>query len=114
MAAAGATREPIRGSRRDKPMKSVLKFWPLILAAVAVWGWTTAWAGSPAQPGQDIDELFISLDANHDGKVSEQEFLASWKDRLEAAKRFKKLDKNHDGFIVKQELAVEKEKIGDR
>ena len=54
---------------------------------------------SPAL-AQDAAAVFAALDANHDGKVSQQEAA---KNPMVAA-NFAAADKNHDGFLSKDEF----------
>jgi len=49
-----------------------------------------------------------SLDENHDGRISHEEFLAGGK------KRFAKLDLNHDGVISAQEAKAAQAKMRER
>lgn len=46
---------------------------------------------------EHIDKMFNNFDANHDGKVSQDEFL----DRMK--EKFKKLDADGDGYVSKAE-----------
>ena len=46
---------------------------------------------------EHLDKMFNNFDANHDGKVSQDEFL----DRMK--EKFKKLDTNGDGYVTKDE-----------
>ncbi len=54
-------------------------------------------------------ETFASVDKNADGNITQEEFLASQKDKLgeEAAKaRFATLDKNKDGKLASDEFGT--------
>ena len=54
------------------------------------------------QQTMPVDE-FKKLDANHDGKISKDEFLAGG-----TAEEFAKLDKNGDGFLDHAEFSQRK------
>lgn len=65
----------------------------------------------PAAPnsGKNNDKRYLrSLDENHDGRISREEFLAA------AKKRFAKLDVNGDGVISAQEARAAKAKSDAR
>jgi Ca2+-binding EF-hand superfamily protein len=67
-------------------------------------------AGDEKQAGkkksrQQAAKRFTKLDADHDGKLSEQEFAA------QAKHRFSLLDTNHDGYIGPDEMRPAKQKI---
>jgi Ca2+-binding EF-hand superfamily protein len=62
---------------------------------------------------------FVTADANNDGKVSLDEYVAAMKDRLDATAakaRFADLDKDKDGFLSRQEFnaGVGEKKGGDK
>ena len=50
----------------------------------------------------NVEEYLKRMDANGDGKVSKEEFMAFHQKELE--ERFKRLDANGDGFVDKSEL----------
>lgn len=59
---------------------------------------TQGGTGHKGMGGQEhIDKMFNNFDANHDGKVSQDEFL----DRMK--EKFKKLDADGDGYVSKAE-----------
>jgi hypothetical protein len=53
------------------------------------------------------EEILKSRDANDDGKLSKEEFLAPFRKpekKVEFAEKFKKFDVNEDGFLTLDEL----------
>lgn len=82
---------------------------------LALLGWAADGRAADAGPGQPTkvkrtpQEIFDTLDANHDGKLQPSEFAqffthggtkAKNKGKDDADKIFSKLDRNHDGFIT--------------
>jgi len=53
---------------------------------------------------QDRGKMFENKDANHDGKLTHEEFMKGQKDPEEAEKRFKIMDRDSDGFLSKEEF----------
>ena len=69
--------------------------------------WRAAAAEKPAAgapPKQDRAAMFESRDADHDGKLTREEFLRNQPDPQEAPKRFPKFDTNNDGFLSRDEF----------
>lgn len=65
----------------------------------------------------DPAEMFKKLDANSDGSISKDEFLAgprAKQDPAKAGERFTMLDKDKDGKISKDEFAAMAKGKGDR
>ena len=60
--------------------------------------------GEKAKPKQDRVAMFKSRDKDQDGKLNREEFLANQPDPDEAPKRFPKFDANHDGFLSQEEF----------
>ncbi len=44
------------------------------------------------------------LDRDHDGRISQKEYLRGFADKAEAARRFRKLDRDHDGYLTKKDV----------
>jgi hypothetical protein len=66
-------------------------------------------ADAPAKPKKPVDKAaqFAKMDADKDGKVTKDEFLASAKDDAAKAKKadqFAKLDKDKDGSLTLDEF----------
>jgi len=60
----------------------------------------------PAPPPSEtyLRKKFQELDRNQDGRLSREEYLASWSyDRKMGEQRFKEVDRNGDGFITLEE-----------
>ncbi|MBI4804967.1 MAG: EF-hand domain-containing protein [Desulfovibrio sp.] len=55
---------------------------------------------------------FKVLDANGDGKVTKEEFLAASQKRAEA--RFAKLDKDNKGYLTKDDFTAAREKAREK
>ena len=53
---------------------------------------------------QDRTALFEKKDANHDGQLTRDEFLANQPDPAEAPKRFERFDANKDGVLSRDEF----------
>ena len=53
---------------------------------------------------QDRIALFERKDANHDGQLTREEFLANQPDPAEAPKRFDRFDVNKDGVLGRDEF----------
>jgi iduronate 2-sulfatase len=59
-----------------------------------------------ARPRQDRAAMFARRDANGDGRLSREEFLAGQPDPDEAPKRFVAFDADKDGFLSKEEFVT--------
>lgn len=68
----------------------------MLICAAALLGFS-----APAGAADNFPDI-MSLDMNHDGKVSRQEFSSS--KRSGGIQRFERLDKNRDGYITKDDL----------
>lgn len=66
----------------------------LLLAGLAVLGVCTSLHAQGLHKIGDPIELFEQADANHDGGVSRDEYVAA------RARKFDELDRNHDGFLT--------------
>jgi hypothetical protein len=83
-----------------------------VVTAMLLTGWAHA-QGKPAQSGQGTpmmgcQERFDTLDANHDGKVSQEEFAAIPHYRGNAEQMFKNMDRDGDGVLSKDEFCAGK------
>ena len=61
-------------------------------------------AASNTKPAQDRSALFDSKDKNHDGKLSQEEFLANQADQETAKVRFDQWDTDKDGSLSREEF----------
>jgi Ca2+-binding EF-hand superfamily protein len=66
-------------------------------------------ADTPAEKGE---KGFKRLDANGDGKVTKEEFLAAAQKQAEA--RFAKLDAQNKGYLTKEDFMAAREKAQAR
>jgi len=60
--------------------------------------------GAAAKAKPTAEQIFNKKDKNHDGFLSEQEFIGKSKHAAKKAKRFAKKDANHDGKLSLQEF----------
>jgi len=81
-------------------MKAV--FGKIVLAAgLAVLLLMTGCATTEDKKAQaDQDAVCASLDANHDGKITQEEFVACAKDKKQASESFNKLDSGKKGYLT--------------
>lgn len=63
-----------------------------------------------SQAGARCEARFDALDANHDGKVTLQEFQRSTSNDSKAEKVFQSRDSNGDGVVTKEEMCFAKGK----
>ncbi len=64
--------------------------------------------GAQGSPRLGCQQRFNELDANKDGKVTKEEFLAVPHHRGNAEQNFKAMDVNGDGSLTKQEFCAGK------
>lgn len=64
---------------------------------------------SPAPKGE---KAFKMYDANGDGKITKEEYVAAAQKRAEA--RFAKLDKDNKGYLTKDDFMAAREKMRER
>ena len=60
--------------------------------------------GAAAKAKPTAEQIFNKKDKNHDGFLSEQEFIGKSKHAAKRAKLFAKKDTNHDGKLSLQEF----------
>ncbi|GEP44097.1 EF-hand domain-containing protein [Brevifollis gellanilyticus] len=68
------------------------------------------------KPKMDPEKIFAKLDANSDGSISKEEYLASPQAKKDAAKAeasFAKKDKDSDGKLTKEEFSAPGKKKKD-
>jgi len=87
-----------------------MKRLPLIFLALCLALAVPALAQDAAEPKGD--KGFKTLDANGDGKVTKDEFLAAAQKRAQA--RWEKLDPTGKGYVTKEDLAGVREKARER
>lgn len=74
---------------------------------------TMALAQTPADtPAEKGEKGFKRLDANGDGKVTKEEFLAAAQKQAEA--RYAKLDVQNKGYLTKEDFLSAREKAVER
>jgi Ca2+-binding EF-hand superfamily protein len=61
-----------------------------------------------AAKAQETADLFVAIDTDKDGKISQAEYLAYTKDKVKGEKEFKMMDKNGDTYLVKEEFTITK------
>jgi Ca2+-binding EF-hand superfamily protein len=76
------------------------------LALVAILGLVACGKPKPVTNPLNMKAILTTLDANKDGQISRQEFRSIWRDEEEAEKLFLKLDTDHDGFLSEKEFMV--------
>ena len=88
------------------------RFLSWTLSAAFVLGLGLAPLSAADKPKPDLDATFKKLDANSDGKLTEEEFLGKRKgDAIEKGKmQFKRLDKNSDASLSLEEFKDRKKK----
>jgi len=62
------------------------------------------WQGGQGGPMMGCEERFDALDANHDGKLTLEEFMAAPHRKGKGEERFKAMDVNGHGYITKEEF----------
>lgn len=94
-----------------------MKQWTILvlIAAMATCVWAQDEGAEKAKPEKKKGGAFAAMDANKDGQVDKDEFIASSKKRAEKSGKefnaeksealFAKKDKNADGVLTKDEMA---------
>ncbi|MFZ5428531.1 MAG: EF-hand domain-containing protein [Thermodesulfobacteriota bacterium] len=83
-----------------------------IAALALVLGLSGAALAQDDAPPAKGDKAFKMLDANGDGKVTKEEFLAASQKRAEA--RYAKLDPEGKGYLTKDDFAQAREKAREK
>lgn len=96
--------------KKRKVKELVVLSWVLILVSTSCSGQESPQNQEKPQGGPpDVEEMFVKMDSNKDGKLSLEEVKGPLK------KDFDKIDKNQDGFLSKEEVeAAPKRKKGQR
>ncbi|MES2594825.1 MAG: EF-hand domain-containing protein [Verrucomicrobiota bacterium] len=80
-----------------------------ILSVLAIASFVNAADEGAKKPKMDPEKAFAKIDANSDGSVSKEEYLASpqaKKDSAKAEASFAKKDKDSDGKLTKEEFTA--------
>lgn len=67
-------------------------------------------AAEAASATAKFEKQFAAHDGNHDGKMTQKEFLARWKNKKHGKHVFKLMDTNKDGAVSKDEYVAYSEK----
>ena len=106
-----------RPQAQTKPNKiCIMKVITTILSVLAIASFVNAADEGAKKPKADPAKAFAKLDANSDGAISKEEFLASPQAKKDAAKAeasFGKKDKDGDGKLTKEEFAAVNKKKKD-
>ncbi len=62
------------------------------------------WQGGQGSPRMNCQERFDALDANHDGQLTLEEFMAAPHHRGNPEEMFKAMDVNGHGYLTKDEF----------
>lgn len=64
-------------------------------------------AGKTAgKPSQDRFAMFKAKDSDHDGRLSQEEYLKNFPDPEDGRRRFQRFDVNHDGYLSEEEFVT--------
>lgn len=94
-----------------KPFKLILTgFVMLFFLAAVVPAPAQSGLGNDGQGGPRLrcQERFDTLDANHDGKLTKEEFMAAPHRRCDPEQAFNAMDPNGHGFVTKEEFCAVK------
>lgn len=61
-------------------------------------------AGDAGQEDGDLGEVFTAVDADHDDRLSLDEYAAIWKSGMDVERKFLVFDRDGSGFIERQEF----------
>ena len=95
-------------------MKRMLAFLCALALVLGLSGLALAQEPAQDQPttAPKGEKAFKMMDANSDGKVTKEEFLAAAQKRAE--ERFAKLDKENKGYLTKEDFTAAREKTRER
>lgn len=79
-------------------MKKILMIGAAVLTLNAIPALAEEGGARKHDGGQKMDKMFTEQDANGDGKISKDEFVAH------ATKRFEEMDSNKDSNVTKEEI----------
>ncbi len=65
---------------------------------------TGAWASDAGQDDPSLAEVFDAVDADHDDRLSRDEYAAIWKSVTDVERNFRFFDRDGSGFIERQEF----------
>lgn len=65
---------------------------------------TGAWASDAGQDDPSLAEVFDAVDADHDGRLSRDEYAVIWKNGTDVERKFRFFDRDGSGFIERQEF----------
>jgi len=84
----------------------------LLALGLAAASFGPALAQDAAAPAPQVGKAFKTYDANGDGKVTKEEFLAAAQKRAEA--RWAKLDPSGKGYVTQDEMSALRAKAGEK
>jgi hypothetical protein len=84
--------------RKGSKMNKILMLGAVALVMQAVPALAEEGGPAPKKGGRMMEKIFTEQDANGDGKVSKEEFLAH------AGKKFDAMDGDKDGGVTKEEI----------
>ena len=79
----------------------------LLLGTVAILSLASLTGCAGKKGYASVDEVFAVYDANHDGRITHDEFVATFHDKERADQAWKRLDPEGNGFVDRK-LAADK------